>query len=146
MGKELLSVILSFFFFWNEGRDAHFNQCILLPPPIHVPPLTLPSCQPSQIQNAEGEEVLRKSHLVISVLSTCLLHLTQPSYANMPVRRYTSLFICQVGKFRCWTLSISSYFVLEMEGGCVQEAPAECLLNEPKAFLHIPGNYRHLKT
>ena len=23
----------------------------------------------------------------------------------------------------------------------MQEAPAECLLNEPKAFLHILGNY-----
>ena len=35
-----------------------------------------------------------------------------------------------------------SHIVLEVKGASVQEAPTECLLNEPKAFLHILGNYR----
>ena len=39
-------------------------------------------------------------------------------------------------------LEMVSYIVLEVEGASVQEAPAECLLNEPKSFLHILGNYR----
>ena len=41
-------------------------------------------------------------------------------------------------------LEVASYLGLEIEGGSVHEAPAECLLNEPKAFLHILGNYRQI--
>ena len=41
-------------------------------------------------------------------------------------------------------LEVASYIVLEIEGGSMQEAPAECLLNEPKVFLHILGNYRKI--
>ena len=43
-------VVCSDFCFFEMG--ARFNECIL-PLLTHVPPLILPSCQPSQLKNTE---------------------------------------------------------------------------------------------